>query len=273
MGFYGLDLYSLDASMDAVVAYLQEHDPEAAARARRRYACLQPYASDSADYGRALLRGVGEPCRRAVIEQLVELRRRAGDFLVADGLEAEDEQFFAEQNAVVVADAEEYYRGVFGDRAGTWNLRDRHMADTLDALMAHLDRHGGTARVVVWAHNSHVGDARATDAAARGELTIGQLLRERHGPDVVPVGFTTDRRDRDRRRRLGRAGRAHAPSAGRCPTATRRCCTPAACPPSCCARCPAARRGGCSASRAWSGRSASCTARRPSARATTSPRA
>ena len=191
VGFYGLDLYSLDASMEAVVAYLREHDPQAAERARRRYACLQPYASDSADYGRALLSGVGEPCRRGVVEQLAELRRQAGAYLLADGMDAEDEYFFAEQNAAVVATAEEYYRGVFGEHAGTWNLRDRHMADTLDALLAHLDRHGGTARVVVWAHNSHVGDARATDMGVRGELTIGQLLRERHGDDVVSVGFTT----------------------------------------------------------------------------------
>ncbi len=191
VGFYGLDLYSLGSSMEAVVAYLRERDPQAAARARERYACLQPYAADSADYGRALLSGVGEPCRRAVIEQLVELRRRVGEYLLADGMGAEDESFFAERNAEIVVDAEEYYRGVFGDRAGTWNLRDRHMADTLDTLLAHLDRHGGRARVVVWAHNSHVGDARATDMAARGELTIGQLLRERHGSDVVSVGFTT----------------------------------------------------------------------------------
>jgi erythromycin esterase-like protein len=191
VGFYGLDLYSLDASMQAVIEYLRDHDPEAADRARRRYACLQPYASDSADYGRSLLSGVGEPCRRGVFAQLVELRRRAGEYLLADGLDAEDAYFFAEQNAAIVADAEEYYRGVFGSHADTWNMRDRHMADTLDGLLAHLDRHGGTARVVVWAHNSHVGDARATEMSARGELTIGQLLRERHGTDVVSVGFST----------------------------------------------------------------------------------
>ena len=137
-----------------------------------------------------MLLGVSEPCRRRVLEQLVELRRRAGD-TCRDGLVAEDEYFFAEQNAAVVANAEEYYRTMFGDRAGSWNLRDRHMADTLDQLLAHLDRHGGTARVVVWAHNSHVGDARATEMAQRGEMNIGQLMRERHGGDAVNVGFTT----------------------------------------------------------------------------------
>jgi erythromycin esterase-like protein len=191
VGFFGLDLYSLNASIEAVIGYLEREDPAAAVRARARYECLQPYAADSAEYGQAVLLGVGEPCRRRVLEQLVELRRSAGAYLLSDGQAAEDDYFFAEQNAALVADAEEYYRGMFGDRAGSWNLRDRHMADTLDHLLAHLDRHGGTARVVVWAHNSHVGDARATEMARRGEINIGQLLRERHGDDVVNVGFTT----------------------------------------------------------------------------------
>jgi erythromycin esterase-like protein len=191
VGFYGLDLYSLGASMHAVIAYLDEHDPAAAARARSRYECLQPYTGESAAYGQAVLLGVGEPCRRRVFEQLVELRRRAGEYLIGDGIAAEDDYFFAEQNAAVVADAEEYYRTMFGDRAGSWNLRDRHMADTLDRLIAHLDSRGGTSRVVVWAHNSHVGDARATEMARRGELNIGQLMRERHGRDAVNVGFAT----------------------------------------------------------------------------------
>ncbi|HMD56900.1 MAG TPA: erythromycin esterase family protein [Solirubrobacteraceae bacterium] len=191
VGLYGLDLYSLGASMEAVIAYLDEQDPPAAARARARYECLQPYGGDSAGYGQAVLLGVSEPCRRRVIEQLVELRRAAGGYLSRDGRLAEDEYFFAEQNAAVVANAEEYYRTMFGDRAGSWNQRDRHMADTLDQLLAHLDRHGGSARVVVWAHNSHVGDARSTDMAHRGELNIGQLARERHGRDVVSVGFST----------------------------------------------------------------------------------
>ncbi len=189
--FYGLDLYSLGASMEAVIGYLDREDPSAAARARARYECLRPYAGDSSAYGQAVLLGVDEPCRRRVIEQLVELRRRAGEYLLRDGAAAEDEYFFAEQNASVVANAEEYYRTMFGDRAGSWNLRDRHMADTLDHLIAHLDRHGANTRVVVWEHNSHVGDARATEMAGRGEVNIGQLMRERHGSDAVNVGFTT----------------------------------------------------------------------------------
>ncbi len=177
--------------MEAVIDYLDVQDRQAAERARARYECLQPYAGDGPDYGQAVLRGVDEPCRRHVIEQLVELRRRAGEYLARDGVAAEDEYFFAEQNAAIVANAEEYYRTMFGDRAGSWNQRDRHMADTLDHLLAHLDRHGGIAKVVVWAHNSHVGDARATEMGTRGELNIGQLVRERHGHNAVSVGFTT----------------------------------------------------------------------------------
>ncbi len=207
--FYGLDLYSLGASMESVIAYLDHEDPPAATRARERYECLQPYAGESTDYGEAMLLKIGEPCRRRVIEQLVELRRRAGEYLLRDGVVAEDEYFFAEQNAMVVANAEEYYRTMFGDRAGSWNLRDRHMADTLDQLSAHLDRHGTTSRLVVWAHNSHVGDARATEMAGRGELNIGQLIRALTCSGgkrwVCPVPNSTDEPGRSLERTIGRS--------------------------------------------------------------------
>ncbi|MGO9319545.1 MAG: erythromycin esterase family protein [Solirubrobacteraceae bacterium] len=191
VGFYGLDLYSLGASMEAVVAYLEEVDPAGATRARRRYECLHPFSGDSAGYGQAVLLGVSEPCRRRVLEQLVELRRHAGDYLRSDGAVAEDRYFLAEQNATVVANAEEYYRTMFAGPAPSWNLRDRHMADTLDQLQVHLARHGDAGKVVVWEHNSHVGDARSTEMAQRGELNLGQLMRERHAHDVVLVGFST----------------------------------------------------------------------------------
>ena len=191
VGFYGLDLYSLGASMEAVVAYLEEVDPPGALRARRRYECLHPFSGDSAGYGQAVLLGVSEPCRQRVLEQLVELRRGASDYLRGDGLVAEDRYFLAEQNATVVANAEEYYRTMFAGPAPSWNLRDRHMADTLDQLQVHLARHGEAGKVVVWEHNSHVGDARSTEMAQRGELNLGQLMRERHAHGVVLVGFTT----------------------------------------------------------------------------------
>ncbi len=128
---------------------------------------------------------------RHVLDQLVELRLRAADYLRHDGPAAADAYFAAEQNAVLVSDAEEYYRTMLGDAVNSWNLRDRHMADTLDHLMAYLDRNDGHARTVVWEHNSHVGDARATQMGERGELNVGQLMRERHPGEVVLVGFTT----------------------------------------------------------------------------------
>ena len=192
VGFYGLDLYSLGASMEAVIGYLDGQDPDAAARARARYECLQTLQRRQ----RRLRPGGAARRRRAVPTARDRAARRAAPPrrrvpAAATGCAAEDEYFFAEQNAAVVANAEEYYRTMFGDQAGSWNLRDRHMADTLDQLVAHLDRHGGTARVVVWEHNSHIGDARATEMAQRGELNIGQLMRERHGRDAVNVGFTT----------------------------------------------------------------------------------
>ena len=271
VGFYGLDLYSLAASMEAVVAYLDEQDADAAARARARYECLQPFVGESAAYGQAVLTGVSEPCRRRVIEQLVELRRSAGEYLRRDGLAAEDEQFFAEQNAAVVANAEEYYRTMFGDRAGSWNLRDRHMADTLDQLLAHLDRHGGTARVVVWAHNSHVGDARATEmgAARRAEHRPAHARAPR--PRRRQRRLHHLRRHRHRCLRLGRAGRAQA----RPTRAARQLRSPPArhAHP----RLPAVparrRRQRTRAARTTPAneRSASSTAPRPNARATTSP--
>jgi erythromycin esterase-like protein len=159
--------------MEAVIAYLDEEDPAAAQRARLCYECLQPFSRESSGYGQAVLLGVSEPCRRRVLAELVELRRHAGEYLSRDGRLAEDEYFFAEQNASVVANAEEYYRTMFGAGATSWNLRDRHMADTLDHLMAHLDRHGATSRAVVWEHNSHIGDARATACAAGcGSLSV-----------------------------------------------------------------------------------------------------
>ena len=191
VGFYGLDLYSLYSSIDCVIRYLDRVDPAAAARARDRYACFETSTGDEHGYGRAVMLGVSEPCRREAVAQLVELRRLADGVLHNDGHAAEDEQFFAEENARAVTDAEEYYRSMFTDPSGSWNLRDRHMADTLDNLIAHLDRRTAQSKVVVWAHNSHVGDARATESARRGELTLGQLARERYGRDAVLVGMTT----------------------------------------------------------------------------------
>ncbi len=193
-GFYGLDLYSLHRSMNEVIAYLDTVDPAAAARARARYACFDhPAGDDGQAYGYQAAFGAGPKCEREAIEQLVELQRHALDYLRADGLLAEDELFYAQQNAQTVRDAEVYYRSMFSGRVSSWNLRDKHMAQTLDALLKHLDRHGDAppARIVVWAHNSHVGDATATEVWADGQLTLGQLARQRYGDDARLIGLST----------------------------------------------------------------------------------
>src|SRR3989440_1514755 len=191
VGFYGLDLYSLYTSIEAVLGYLNKIDPAAAKRARYRYSCFEHFAEDTQGYGYAANFGLTESCEREVIEQLIELRRRAADYANRDGRVAQDEFFFAEQNARLVLNAEQYYRSMFRGRVESWNLRDRHMAETLEALVTHLNAQGQTAKVAVWEHNSHLGDARATYMADYGELNVGQLVRERYGSEAVLVGFTT----------------------------------------------------------------------------------
>jgi erythromycin esterase-like protein len=193
VGFYGLDLYSLRESMHAVLSYLEQADPQAAQRARARYACFDELAHDPQAYGHAVHFGVREDCRREVVQQLRDLCGDGARFLRHDGAAATDELFYAQQNARVVRDAEAYYRTMFDGRTDSWNLRDRHMADTLKALDEHLTRQRGRpARIIVWAHNSHIGDARATESASRGQWNLGQLVREDVGErQVFLLGFTT----------------------------------------------------------------------------------
>ena len=192
VGLYGLDLYSLRASIEAVVKYLERVDPEEARRARERYSCFDHVGADGQAYGYALASGAADPCEDAVMSQLLELRRQSDNYLLARGVANEDEQFYAEQNAQLVHDAEQYYRLMYRANVSSWNLRDSHMANTLDHLIAYLNHRSAPTKVVVWAHNSHVGDARATSMSARGELNIGQLARERHGDDALLVGFSTN---------------------------------------------------------------------------------
>jgi len=191
VGFYGLDLYSLHASIDAVLGYLQEVDPAEAERARERYDCFDHVGINPQRYGYAVTMGAKLPCEDDVVRQLVELRRRAGDYMRRDGRRAEDAYFFAEQNARLAANAEKYYRSIYRGGEASWNLRDRHMADTLDALIRHLAGRVETPRVIVWAHNSHIGDDRATENAERGQLNLGQLVRERWDDAAFLTGFTT----------------------------------------------------------------------------------
>jgi erythromycin esterase-like protein len=157
-GFYGLDLYSLHTSMEAVVAYLDRVDPEAAQRARERYSCFDHFGPDPQVY--AYVAGVGgaEPCEEEVVQQLVELRNRAAELASRDGSVDADGEFYAEQNARLVVNAEEYYQAAFRGGVASWNLRDLHMAETLEALVGHLERTQGPTKAVAPAHNSHVGD-------------------------------------------------------------------------------------------------------------------
>ena len=196
VGFYGLDLYSLHASMAAVLAYLDTVDPAAAARARSRYACFDAFGAEPQAYGYAATLGLSPSCETAVLNQLVDLQRAADEYARRDGRVARDALFFAEQNARLVRNAERYYRAMFMGPALSWNVRDRHMAETLEQLASFLDRDGrrsadAPARIVVWAHNSHLGDARATEMAARGEVNVGQLVRARNPATTRLVGVTT----------------------------------------------------------------------------------
>ncbi len=194
IGFYGLDLYSLRASIEAVIEYLNKVDPPAATRARQRYACFDHYDSgDPQNYGLANSLGLTEGCEREVIQQLLQLHQRAHSYLKRDGYMAAEDFFEAEQNAKIIVGAEEYYRAMFQSRASSWNLRDRHMMETLNALTDHLSvQQQEPAKIIIWAHNSHIGDARATEMGERGEWNLGQLVREQHGMhDTRLIGFST----------------------------------------------------------------------------------
>ena len=191
VGFYGLDLYSLHASIEAVINYLEKADPEAAQRARYRYSCFEHFGEDPQAYGYAASFNLTETCEREAVAELKELQQKAFETARQDGFLGNDAYFFVEQNARVVRNAEEYYRSMFSDDTLSWNLRDRHMAETIEALLKHLDSQGKPAKIIVWEHNSHIGDARATDVSRHGELNVGQLVRQRHGDDAWLVGFTT----------------------------------------------------------------------------------
>ena len=217
VGFYGLDLYSLHASMKAVLRYLERVDPEAAKRAGERYSCFDHFGEDTQAYGLMTRLNLSKSCEEEVLNQLVELRRRAPDYARRDGRPDEDELFGVEQNARLVKNAEAYYRTMFLEEVSSWNLRDVHMAETLDELVAYLGRNGRNgreAKIAVWEHNSHLGDARATDMGRRGELNVGQLTREKYGDDAVLVQHIP--RHGNGGHRLGKCGRAQAGSAGTC---------------------------------------------------------
>jgi erythromycin esterase-like protein len=183
--FRGLDIYSLGTSMAAVLAYLDRVDPQAAKAARWRYGCLTPWQRDPARYGHRALMGA-DTCENEVVAQLHELLARRLDYIARDG-----ESFFdASQNARIVRAAEEYYRIMYRGSTESWNLRDRHMFNTLQSL---VDRRGTDAKAIVWAHNSHVGNAAATSMGWQGEFNIGELCRMGYGNEMIAIGFGTDR--------------------------------------------------------------------------------
>jgi erythromycin esterase-like protein len=186
VSFRGLDVYSLATSMRAVLDYLDEADREAAKAARKRYACLTPWHAEPELYGRAALMGTKHGCEDAVVQQLQELLDKRLGFLSEDG----EALFEARQNAHVVRAAEQYYRVMYRSSVDSWNLRDRHMFDTLKRVMAH---EGPGAKAVVWAHNSHIGDASATMMGWQGEFNVGELCRQHFGRDAALIGFGTDR--------------------------------------------------------------------------------
>ena len=185
VSFHGLDVYSLNESIASVLEYLDEVDPDEATKARWRYGCLTPWQDHPAAYGKAVVHGGLGDCEKAVLDQLRRLFENRLDYLNEDG----EKWFDAAQNAKIVAAAERYYRSIYEGGAASWNLRDRHMFDTLQALIAHR---GVGTKAIVWAHNSHIGDASATAMGWRGEFNIGQLCRIAYGDDAVSIGFGTD---------------------------------------------------------------------------------
>jgi len=192
VGFYGLDLYSLFTSIEEVLRYLDRVDPAAARDARARYACFDHYDEDSQAYAYATGFSMSESCEKGAIMQLTQLQQSAAQYMAAGVANPNDAFFYAQQNARLVMNAEKYYRTMFRGRVASWNLRDSHMADTLDALALHLSRGSDSpAKIVVWAHNSHLGDARATESRQLGEWNLGQLTRERYPGESYLVGFST----------------------------------------------------------------------------------
>jgi erythromycin esterase-like protein len=194
VGFYGLDLYSMNTSIHAVIDYLDKVDPMAARRARIRYSCLDHFMSDPHSYGYATELKLIKSCENEIVEQLMELRNKSYDHMKVNGLVAADEHFCATQNAKLVLHAEDYYRSIFRGRPDSWNVRDRHMFETLENLAEYLsNKLEKNAKIVVWAHNSHIGNAAATEMSKHGELNIGHITRHHYSDKSLLIGFSTCR--------------------------------------------------------------------------------
>lgn len=188
VGFYGLDLYSLQKSRQKVIEYLERVDPERAKIAKKQYSCFDKYSNDMSMYGYITGLQLGDSCEKGCIAVLKTLLENQFKYIQANGVDAEDRFFYAKMNAIVVKNAEEYYRKMFHGGSTTWNIRDQHMLTTL----IHLMERSPNSKAVIWAHNSHLGDASQTAAAKRGQLNLGQLVREHFGLEkTFNIGFTT----------------------------------------------------------------------------------
>lgn len=192
VGFYGLDLYSLHESMQAIIEYLQKYDPSQAKKAISRFNCFDHAAIDPQLYGYLVNKQVKHNCIKEVTDQLLEMQHTAFSELNKEPSFNAESLYYATQNARLVKNAEEYYRSMFGPRAISWNIRDHHMAQTLSNLIAYIETNLKTpAKIIIWAHNSHVGDARATEMHDRGEINLGQIVREHYDTASYLLGFST----------------------------------------------------------------------------------
>jgi erythromycin esterase-like protein len=192
VGFYGIDLYSLFSSIEAVIQYLKSIDPKAAQRALERYSCFDHYNKEGQDYGLATHYGLKEDCQEEVISQLIELEQQNYNNLASSNIENREAFFSALQNARTIKSAEVYYRAMFKTPVLSWNIRDQHMFEVLTHLIHYFNSHLSVPpKAIVWAHNSHIGNAAATESKLRHELNIGQLVKERYGDDAFLLGFTT----------------------------------------------------------------------------------
>lgn len=193
IGFYGLDLYCLNESAQVVINYLQKHNPKAAKQAMEYYACLDHAHIDPQLYAYLTEKHLKKSCLHAATTQLLETYRIIYQHLnISSSPTEKEQQFYVTQNARIVANAEQYYRAMLEPHYVTWNIRDQHMADTLQNIMSHLETlTNKPAKIIIWAHNSHVGDARVTEMSERNEINLGQLVRERFNTNTFSLGFST----------------------------------------------------------------------------------
>ena len=192
IGIFGLDLYSLHKSALEVIKYLEKVDPKESELAKQRYNCFDKFGFDMQNYGYLTTQNLAPDCQKEIVEQLVSLQEKSHEYLKDDGFVKQEELFCAEQNSIVVKNAETYYKSLFfGGSNISWNIRDSHMMNTLKFLYDHQKNQAKDPKIIVWAHNSHIGDCRATQFADDGQINIGQLAREYFGNKVFLLGFMT----------------------------------------------------------------------------------